>query len=1058
MRIHIFLFILFMILGESLHAQYFGRNKPRYKNFDFKVMESEHFRIHHYLRNDNMVRWLANVSEQWYSNHKQIFGNEIVEKNPIIFYNNHAEFQQTNTISGNIGIGTGGVTEALKNRVILPLGFSLQSTHHVLVHELVHAFQFNNISVQDSTSLNNLANTPLWMIEGMAEYFSIGKYDPFTAMWMRDAILNDNLPDISKMNNFKYFPYRYGHSLMAFLGGYFGDNKLNNLFMSTAMYGLELGFVDALGVEMKNVSTAWHAALKMQYKEILDGREEKPQGDKLLSGNTGRMNLSPSISPDGKKVVYMSEKDVFSLDLYLADVSTGKVEKKLTSIGRSSDLDYVNGLESTGAWSPDNKNFTYIGVRKGKNVLVIADIERPRKTQTITVSNLDAFINPVYHPNGKEIVVTGLKNGQVDLFSINLKSKRATQLTNDIYSEVMPSFSSDGMKLVFSYDKNSVDFGRNKGVYTFDIAEMDYPMGYVKIYDLFNGANNLNPTYDHQDNIYFVSDRDGMRNLYKYNKGDGRVYQQTDLLTGISGISGISPMITAATKKDQVIYTHYYNSSYILYQASSSTLLNKWIEDTQTLTQKAGTLPLTGWNTVDIVDNNFSKADSDLKNIIAPLTNSKYKPSFKLDYIGGGMGGVGVNNNNFTNAIGLQGGVDMLFSDILGNNQIYSQLAVNGEILDMGGIFSYINRKNRLAWGLGLSHVPLRTGFRNFSSLNFMDQNGTIIPAIHEQTNLIRIFDQTLSFFVHFPFSTTLRLEGGVAGTARSFRWDEYNNYYVNNGFGQLLQIFPDRNQFPPRQRIDTGEFLQIDQFYTIRKGLGANGNIALVGDNSVFGLTSPLAGHRFRLSFERFIGNDVYSAVLVDGRKYWRAKPFTFAVRSTSYMRWEQETNSVYPLFLGNMGFVRGLGSAFSNNLAADVERVGLTLSQVLGSKMSLAGAEIRLPFTGPKGLAIIPTSFLLTDLNFFIDSGVTFNSFDDFREGREYEVLLRDNEGNIVFDNQGRAIYTFDTIKPTLLTTVGVSIRLNLFGAFILEPYYAKALTQGSQFNFGFNILPGW
>ena len=39
----------------------------------------------------------------------------------MIFYNNHADFQQTNTIGGSIGVGTGGVTEAFKNRVIMPL-------------------------------------------------------------------------------------------------------------------------------------------------------------------------------------------------------------------------------------------------------------------------------------------------------------------------------------------------------------------------------------------------------------------------------------------------------------------------------------------------------------------------------------------------------------------------------------------------------------------------------------------------------------------------------------------------------------------------------------------------------------------------------------------------------------------------------------------------------------------------------------------------------------------------------------------------------------------------
>ena len=209
MKKFLFLAVAILFSHFTIDAQYFGRNKPRYQTFDFKVVETPHFKIHHYLKNDQMVDYVSRVSEQWYGNHRKIFGKDILFKNPIILYNNHAEFQQTNTISSDIGIGTGGVTEALKNRVVMPITFSLHTTHHVLVHEMVHAFQYNNILTADSTSLQSLANTPLWMIEGMAEYFSIGRKDAFTAMWMRDAILNNNLPEISKMNNFKYFPVLY---------------------------------------------------------------------------------------------------------------------------------------------------------------------------------------------------------------------------------------------------------------------------------------------------------------------------------------------------------------------------------------------------------------------------------------------------------------------------------------------------------------------------------------------------------------------------------------------------------------------------------------------------------------------------------------------------------------------------------------------------------------------------------------------------------------------------------------------------------------------------------
>jgi Tol biopolymer transport system component len=1047
----LFLFIVMFSQISILNAQYFGRNKPRYRNFDFKVAETQHFKVMHYLKDQQTVQWLSNESEHWYANHKKIWGFDIPFKNPILFYNNHAEFQQTNAIGGEIGIGTGGVTEALKNRVIMPLSFSRASTEHVLAHELVHAFQFTSIQSGDSTSLQSLSNLPLWLIEGQAEYFSIGRKDAFTAMWMRDAILNNNLPQIDKMNDFKYFPYRYGHSLMAFLGGMFGDEKQAAMFKKVGLYGLELGFIDTYRYDTKTISNMWHSAMKTHWAPVLDGRKEKPQGKKLISEeNGGRMNLSPSLSPNGKYVIFLSEKDIFNTDLYLADAAKGKILKKVVSLSQAGDLDYINALESSGAWSPNGNDFAFIGIKKGRNVLVIHDADTGKKVNEIKAESLDAFVNPVYHPDGKSIVVTGLKEGQPDLYSINIKSKIATQLTNDIYSENFASFSSDGNSLVFSYDKRSIDQNKPTGKYTYDLAEMNFNTKEIKIYDIFHGADNLNPVMDHQDNVYFVSDRDGMRNMYKLDRKTDQVYQMTDLLTGISGISGVTPMITASSKKDRVLYTHYFDSKYVIYEAQADELINKLIEDTKTIDQTMGTLPLNNLSNNDIVSSFFPEGSNTSADVSYKVT--PYKPNFKLDYIGGGTGvGVGVNNNNFGNAAGLQGGIDMLFGDNLGNHQLYSQVALNGDILDIGGITSYINRTNRLAWGVGLSHVPLRTGYQDYSN-EVIDIGGTQVDALKESLNLIRIFDQNLSLFAHFPFSTTLRLEGGIAGSARSFRWDEYNSYYrqVNVGGGQTGFEFLGSE----RERIETGDELQIDQYYTIVKGLGANANVGLVGDNSFFGMTAPLLGHRFRLSAEKYFGNDNYYAFLADGRKYWRFAPVTLAVRGLSYSRFINQSRTVYPFYVGNMGFVRGLGSILSSN----VENLGLTFSQLIGSKLMLGNAEIRLPFTGPKKLAIIPSRYVFSDLNLFFDMGMAFDDFREFKDGRERDVVLRDDNGNIVLDSNGSPITQIQTIKPTLVSSIGISLRVNLFGAIILEPYYARPLVDGGRFSFGMNIVPGW
>ena len=75
------------------------------------------------------------------------------------------------------------------NRVVLPLTGDYAENDHVLGHEIVHVFQYD-IAVgaeHNNRRRFNLEQLPLWLVEGMAEYFSKGRIDPLTSMWIRDA-------------------------------------------------------------------------------------------------------------------------------------------------------------------------------------------------------------------------------------------------------------------------------------------------------------------------------------------------------------------------------------------------------------------------------------------------------------------------------------------------------------------------------------------------------------------------------------------------------------------------------------------------------------------------------------------------------------------------------------------------------------------------------------------------------------------------------------------------------------------------------------------------------
>ena len=89
---------------------------------------------------------------------------------------------------------------------MLPFAGPIESTDHVLGHELVHAFQYDITNTNANSGANSALALPLWFIEGMAEYLSIGPVDPHTAMWMREAARREKLPDIRQARRSALLP------------------------------------------------------------------------------------------------------------------------------------------------------------------------------------------------------------------------------------------------------------------------------------------------------------------------------------------------------------------------------------------------------------------------------------------------------------------------------------------------------------------------------------------------------------------------------------------------------------------------------------------------------------------------------------------------------------------------------------------------------------------------------------------------------------------------------------------------------------------------------------
>ncbi|MGD8321752.1 MAG: basic secretory protein-like protein, partial [Gemmatimonadota bacterium] len=496
-------------------AQYFGRNKVQYDDFKFKVLPTPHFNFHYYAEEAEAVDDVARMGERWYERYARTFQHEFEAPKPVILYADQPDFQQTNTLSGFIGEGTGGVTESLKNRVIMPLTGSYWDTDHVLGHELVHAFQYNIAQSRRGGGLQGLNSLPLWLIEGMAEYMSVGRDDPLTAMWIRDAIRRDDLPTIEQMTkDTRFFPYRFGQALWAYIGGTYGDDAVVQIYRRSLRVGFEGAIRQVLGMPTDTLSVRWKDEVAKEYMPLLQGRAAPDSvGRTLLAPSTGAgetYNVSPSISPDGRFVAFLANKDLFTVDLYLADAESGQVLRKLQSANSDPHIDALRYIDSSGTWSPDGREFAFVVTAGGDNELVIVDVESGSEKRRIKFDGIGALTNPAWSPDGTQIAFSGQTGGISDLYVYDLETDKRTQLTDDKYADLEPTWSPDGRTIAFTSDRGpQTDFGELK-YSKFQLATIDVASHAVRVLPVFGNVKHINPQYSPDGNsLYFISDQDG---------------------------------------------------------------------------------------------------------------------------------------------------------------------------------------------------------------------------------------------------------------------------------------------------------------------------------------------------------------------------------------------------------------------------------------------------------------------------------------------------------------------------------------------------------------------
>jgi hypothetical protein len=1002
--------------GGGLHsaadAQYFGQNKVQYDTFDFRVLETEHFDIHYYPSEAEAAAKVALMAERWYTRLSKVLTHELTGRQAVVMYASHPEFEQTNVIEGLIDEATGGVTEGLRRRVVLPFAATLGETDHVLGHELVHAFQYDILGPR-------IGAAPLWFIEGMAEYLSTGPRSATTAMWLRDAALQGHFPAIEDLNHPRYFPYRFGHGFWAYIGGRFGDAMVGTMlhrmgFAGRAGGGGPIEVIEAsTGLSAEVLSEAWYASVLNAYNlpavERADDGSEPAEpvadGPLVIGKSTGHsgLNVGPAISPDGSKVAFLSGRGRLSIDVYVADVETGKVLHTLTETAVSPHIQSLQFISSSGAWSPDSQQLAVATVQKGRPVLSIFDVARGATSSEVRLDYPGEIIQPAWSPDGSSIAFTVQAGGHTDLFVHDLAAAATRRLTEDLFADLQPVWTPDSRSLVFVTDRYSarletLEFGRS------DLARIDVATRQMSRIDTGLSGNVHNPQFGRDpDTLFLISDATGRPEVYRFDLGGGRAVAVGTEATGISGITPLSPALSVSRSTGRAAITVFRDSGYEI----------RFLDPAE----------LGADGPVQSADLDYAELpplERAPGTVVAGLEQPKeglpatssfpsrgYSPKMSLLAIGQS---VGLSSGGPFGTY-ASGGIAMLFSDQLGDHIVSATADVNGRARDVGGQLAYYNRHSRWNWSVFGGRTPLVSGS---AQAGFSTVEGQLVYV--EQLFLDRQTYSTVGASTAYPFSRATRFEVSVAAEHIGFS-GEVETRLFDPVTGQLLAV--DR----------------VDQEGSPGLTLGRTG-VALVRDSTVFGATSPVLGQRFRLEVAPTWGQLRMTNLSTDYRHYvMPVQPVTWATRLLHYGRYgaSGEDGRLLPLFLGYSSLVRGYeaGSFEASECSVTPDGSCPEFDRLIGSRIIVVNTELRAPaaglFTGDLSYGVLPI-----ELFTFFDAGVAWT---------------RDIDPSF-------AGGTRDWIS-----SAGAGLRINAFGYLIAEINAVRPLNrEGRGWMFGFNLRPGF
>ena len=984
-----------MAAAIPAHAQYFGQNKVQYRQYQWQSIQSDHFQIYFYPELDSLARRVLDLAEKTNATMSVAMGHQLTRRVPIILYGSHNDFAQTNVTPELIDAGTGGFTELLRNRVVLPFMGPYEDLRHVVVHELTHAYMFDMLyggAAGAMLARQSFYQVPLWFAEGLAEYMSLGM-ESNAEMFLRDGTISGYLPPL--MYSGGYIVYKQGQSAVSYLVDRFGEERLRDLLSRMRqMRSFERAFQRSLGVSVDRFDEQWRVWLRKRYWPTVATKEDPERFARRLTDHRrdqSYLNTAPSVSPQGDRIAFVSDRRQYT-DIYLMSAFDGKVLRRVIRGERNVQFEAIPSFRASLAWSPDGKELALVAKSGGYDVLYVVSAESGRVLRRFNLE-CPTMSYPAWSPRSDSIAVVGVKEDRADIYLVDRGSGESTRLTNDTYDEMELTWRPDGGGLTFASDRLAPvvlhPLRREKGFGAYGIFGLDLASRQVTQVLDTHGEDHSPAWSGDGTKLAFISDRGGTPNIFLYDTKDGSIIQLTDVQGGVTSL-------TWSRQHDRLVFAAYNRAGVDVFAVREALSLDPVLDRLRAKAPQAVVsadgMRREAIDSMVVAPTHGALAGAWPDTVTGPdsaLVARARPPARGLE----GDSLAGAERRAYPTSRWSMGGPPQAwaFPDTA------APLPTRSPLRDEGGPFavadSVLSQKPARYHGR-LSADYAGAGFYA-STLGVIGQSQFAFSDFLGNHNL---------YFATDVFSDNLAETNAlVVYSYLPRRWDigtgifHFKNYYSSEvtPLGEQLgtpRLFSERNYgallsasypFDRFHRLELGYtqmFVERTFFFEDANGVFfedgkeyrsvSSPSLSMVGDNTLFGYYGPVNGQRYNLtfspSFALFDKALAYRTATVDVRRYWDlTRGHTLATRVLAGM---SDGRDPQVFEIGGFSTVRGYKD-FS----------------ILGSRIAIANLEYRFPFIQQLGL-VGPLPLGLFNLRGagFLDLGMAWNEDDPPRVSR--------------------------------------------------------------------------